>query len=212
MKIACLHTVNSNQALFEAAAAAEGVECRHVVREDLLVRAEQHGGLTDDIRDETARLLLELAENADAVLLTCSTLGPSVQRLGVSTATPVLRVDAALAEAAVGKGGRVVVLCTVSTTVQPTTELFRRVAGDRPLDITVEVVPGAWQALRSGDREACYAAVASAADAWASGGADVVAFAQASMAPAADRCAFARPLVSPSIGMAAAVTAARASI
>jgi hypothetical protein len=127
MKIVCLHTVASNEALFEAAAKAEGVTVTHVLRDDLLRRAEASSGLTAEIRQETAAVLAVLAADADAVLLTCSTLGPSVE--DVSAGVPVLRVDGALAEAAVATTGRLVVLCTVETTVEPTTP--RRLAAVR---------------------------------------------------------------------------------
>ena len=40
--------------------------------------AEQAGGLTDAIAAQTREVLLTLKDNARAVLLNCSTLGPSV--------------------------------------------------------------------------------------------------------------------------------------
>ena len=208
MKIACLHTMASNEILFETAATAQGVEIRHVLRDDLLSRAEAAGGLDAEIRRETAQQLERLAADADAVLLTCSTLGPSVEDVATPGNVPVLRVDGALAEAAVAAAGPLVVLCTVDTTVGPTTALFNTAAAGRPVDMQVAVVPDAWAALKAGDREGYLDAIATAADDHARAGAATIAFAQASMTPAAKRCRIARPLVSPEIGLAAAVTAA----
>ncbi|CAE6766151.1 hypothetical protein [Paraburkholderia haematera] len=81
MRIVCLHTAESNIALFDAAARAKGfeaLELTHVVRADLLAAAEQAGGLTERIAAQTREVLLALRDNAHAVLLNCSTLGPSV--------------------------------------------------------------------------------------------------------------------------------------
>lgn len=86
MRIACLHTAASNAAVFDAACPA-GVRLTHAVRPDLLAAAEAAGGLTPEIAAATAEALRGL--EGDAVLLTCSTLGPA--------AGGALRADAALA-------------------------------------------------------------------------------------------------------------------
>ena len=119
MLLSCLHTADSNVAVFDAALGELGrddVRLRHAVRADLLDRGEREGGLTAAIVAETAAVLGGLAGGADAVLLTCSTLGPAVAHANRS-AVPVLRVDEALARQAVQQGGAIVVLCAVATTV-----------------------------------------------------------------------------------------------
>ena len=209
MRIACLHTVESNVKVFEAAASSlPGVSLSHVVRPDLLKRAEAEGGLTDAIRDEAAELLREMAGGADAVLLTCSTVGPAAERADLLAPVPVLRVDGALATAAVAKAaagkGRVDVLCTVQTTVEPTRALFERVADGTEVAIAMHIAPGAWDAFRAGDVAAYNRLIAEAADALFAKGAEVVAFAQASMAGAAALCGKGTPLTSPGAGLAAA--------
>src|SRR5262245_10403545 len=102
MRIACLHTAESNIAVFDQALAAldrgNTISLRHIVRADLLADAEQAGGLTHDIAAQTRSALEELSGDADAVLLTCSTLGPSIH---ADERAAILRVDAALAEEAV---------------------------------------------------------------------------------------------------------------
>jgi hypothetical protein len=127
LQIACLHTADSNILVFDAAARELGLPSgllRHEVRSDLLLAAEQSGGVTPTIEKETASALLVLSRSANVVLLTCSTLGPVAARLGGTSAVPILRVDAALAGQAVAS----VVLCAVETTVGPTTSLFEEVA------------------------------------------------------------------------------------
>ena len=81
-RITCLHTAQSNNAVFDAALAAAGltgVTLRHEVRADLLAAAERAGGLTRQIEQRTAEALRGLSDGADVVLLTCSTLGPAAE-------------------------------------------------------------------------------------------------------------------------------------
>jgi aspartate/glutamate racemase len=209
MRIACLHTVDSNVPVLEAAASRiPGLTLSHTVRADLLKRAEAAGGLTDAIRDEAAELLGALAADADAVLLTCSTVGPAAERADLLARVPILRVDAALASASVAMAaagkGRVDVLCAVQTTVEPTRALFERVADGTGVTIAMHIAPGAWDAFRAGDAATYHRLVAEAADALYAKGAEVIAFAQASMAAAAALCTGGTPLTSPAAGLAAA--------
>ena len=203
VRVACLHTAASNVAVFDAAARGLAVELHHRVSADLLLRAETAGGLTAAIADDAARLLAELARDADVVLLTCSTVGPAVEKVADAPA-PVMRVDAALADAAVRSGGRVVVLCAVATTIEPTRVLFERAAARTGAAIELRLVPDAWAAFRAGDVGRYHALIAAAADRAFADGADAVALAQASMAGAAALCVRGVPFTSPGAGLAAA--------
>jgi hypothetical protein len=187
--IACLHTAAGNRAVFEAAC-PPGATLTHTLREDLLKDAEAAGGLTDAIADRTARALEALAvPGVDAVLLTCSTVGPGAAR--AKAPVPVLRVDAALAEEATKQGGKVIVLCAVETTVEPTRAIFAEAASRNGAMLDVRLVPGAWAAFRGGDVE----------------GAKAVALAQASMSGAVAMAKGPKPLASPPVGLAAALAA-----
>jgi hypothetical protein len=120
-----------------------------------------------------------------------------------------LRADAALAQRAVEGGGKVVVLCTVSTTLDPTTSLFAQAATRTAANVEVQLVSGAWDRFRADDTAGYLSTIAAAADAAYENGADVVAFAQTSMAGAASLVtAAAKPLATPAIALAAAVHAA----
>jgi hypothetical protein len=209
MRIVCLHTAASNVAVFDAAAQQLGIApgtLHHAVRADLLAAAEQARGLTDEIAEATKQALVALSHEADVVVLTCSTLGPSVQTIGDAAAAPVLRVDAALAAAATRAGGKVVALCAVETTVRPTTQIFAQAATETRATVEVRVVPGAWALFKAGDQTGYLAAIAQAADAAYAEGATMVALAQASMAAAAPLVrARPVPLDSPTAGLAAAL-------
>lgn len=212
MKIACLHSTDSNIAVFEAAAAALGLApgaLRHAVRADLAAAAERAGDLTAEVAAEVSAALIALAGDADAVLLTCSTLGPAVSAAAPHMTVPVLRVDAALADEAVAAGGTVVVLCTAEATIGPTTRLFTAAAAKTGAVIDVRLVDGAWQRFKAGDGDGYLAAIAKAASAARTPGVTAVALAQASMAGAAERVADeVKPLTSPAVGLASAIAAA----
>jgi len=214
VSITCLHTAESNIAVFEAAARAVGLpdgSLRHEVRADLLADAERDGGLTPEIEARTGEVLLALCAGADAVLLTCSTLGPAASSAAHSAPVPVLRVDGALATEAVRDGGKVVALCAVETTVAPTRALFEAAARETGAAVEVRVVPGAWAVFKAGDQNRYLAMIAAASDEASRHGASRVALAQASMAGAADLTREGvRPLTSPTVGLAAALEAASA--
>jgi Asp/Glu/Hydantoin racemase len=218
MRIGCLHTADSNIAVFDTArhetarqsGPLDQATLHHTVRADLLAAAEKAGGLTPEIAEETIMALRSLCEaGADVVVLTCSTLGPVVlkeMQSGIPGVTkiPVLRVDRALAEASVENGGRVVALCAVETTLRPTGDLFELTARATGAQVDIRLVPGAWTLFKAGQREGYLDAIAAAADSAFREGATVVALAQASMAGAVQRCKNGVPLNSPAAGLKAA--------
>ena len=211
-RLSLLHTARSNIEIFETVRRRmrlDGVTLRHRVRADLLAAAEAPGAALAPVLQRAAGELDILAAGADAVLLTCSTLGPAAALARQTAGVPVLRVDQALADEAVREGGRVVVLCAAGTTIAPTRALFEHAALLTGAEIEVRLVPGAWERFRAGDDAGYLALVAEAADLAGREGPVSVALAQASMAGAAALCHEAAPLTSPAVGLAAAVAAAR---
>ncbi len=207
MHLALLHTADSNIDVFESSArmlSVADIRLSHVVRSDLLTRAEQAGGMTPEILAETRAVLLVLADGADAVLLTCSTLGKAVEGLSAVAQKPVLRVDAALAEEAAKAGGQVVVLCAVETTLAPTLDLFRQAFRGSNTTVDVCLVAGAWDRFKAGDKNGYLAMIAEAADKAYDEGATFVALGQSSMSGAAGLVQKGRiPLTSPIAGLKA---------
>ncbi|MEL6793596.1 MAG: Asp/Glu racemase [Pseudomonadota bacterium] len=199
MKIACLHTLEANAALFDAACPPD-VELEHHTREDLLNRSIDAGEATEEIIEETAEALRALA--ADGVLLTCTTIAPAAERANA------VRVDAALAEAAseaAGPGGLIDVLITIHTTEPATREIFERYARRVGAEIRVTLVDGALEKFQARELDAYARMIGAAADA---SDAKVVALAQASMAPGAAH-ATREVLTSPAAGLAAVIKVAR---
>jgi len=207
MRIACLHTAESNVAVFARTAAQRGLTLTHQVRADLLAEAMQAGGVTAEIAARTGNALLDLTNDADAVLLTCSTLGAVADDVAGKASVPVLRVDAALARQAVRNGGKIAVLCAAETTLGPTGALFGKAAQQTGAAIDLRLVPGAWGAFLAGETQQYLAMIAAAADQAFSEGIEGVALAQASMADAAALCRHGTPLSSPSAGLDAIAAA-----
>ncbi|WP_337064847.1 aspartate/glutamate racemase family protein [Rouxiella badensis] len=210
MRIHCLHTAESNIAVFNAAAAQINVPAEvitHHVRSDLLDACEKAGGLTDEICQLTADYLLALSQDADSVVLTCSTLGAAAERAALNSTVPILRVDKALAETALAQGKEIAVLYAVETTRGPTEHLFSQQEGYAQANVRFEWVAGAWDMFKAGNGAGYLQQIAASADKAYEVGADIVVLAQASMAGAAELTQFGTPLTSPICGLRAAVSA-----
>jgi Asp/Glu/hydantoin racemase len=124
---------------------------------------------------------------ADFILVTCSSIGAAVEAAAGLTSVPVLRVDQPMADKAVQTGKRIGVVATLSTTLQPTSDLVKRRAAVAGKTIELETVlcEGAFDALMSGDTATHDAMVAKALREL-SAKTDVIVLAQASMARVAD--------------------------
>jgi Asp/Glu/hydantoin racemase len=148
------------------------------------------------------------ATGAEAVLVTCSSIGEAAEVAAEAVDLPVLRVDQAMVELAVetaaAAGGRVAVLATLESTLGPTERLLRRVAEARPgVQIVSAVVAGAAAARRAGDL-AEHDRLVRAAVERSAGQADVVVLAQASMAAAVDPDGYPATPVLESVGTGSA--------
>jgi aspartate/glutamate racemase len=155
-RIGLIHTVSSLSALFVELAGSllPDVSLINLTDETLLRDAIAAGGLTPSIEQRLARHVEALAmEGADAVMVTCSSLGPAVDTLAAASPLPLLRVDSAMADKAVRAARRVGVLATLPTTMNPTIELVRARAAAIGASVTVvaHLCEGAFAALQDGD-------------------------------------------------------------
>jgi hypothetical protein len=188
-RVALLHTIESNRTVFAAAADALGLSpasLTHEVRPDLREAVDAAGGATPEIEAQTAACLERLSVDAEALVVTCATLGPIVDALPPVGAL-VIRADVALAQAAARAGSAIVVLCAAQGALAANQRLFAAYAGatgTTGASNEVVHVPEVWAAFAAGDMQGAYAASARAADLAYAAGADVVAFAHPWMAPA----------------------------
>lgn len=120
---------------------------------------------------------------ADVIVSTCSSIGEAAEKYAAEHPdVNLLRVDYPMAKYAAENAGKVAVLATLSTTVEPSANLVRTLAKEagREVEIVKSSVPGAFDAMMRGDmEEATRLVVAAAREVCAD--ADVVLLAQASM-------------------------------
>jgi len=110
------------------------------------------------LRKATIRRLIEQigsAEEAgaDAVLVTCSSIGPGATLAQQLFDIPVLRVDEAMAEKAVRQADTIGVLATLRSTLEPTTALLREKAAKagRKVELIECLCEDAFPAVLAGD-------------------------------------------------------------
>jgi Asp/Glu/hydantoin racemase len=160
------------------------LETFHMTDESLIRNTIAAQALTrNTIRRLVTMIGLAHEGGADAVMVTCSSIGPGVKVAREVFDFPVLRVDEPMAESAVQKGKRIGVAATLSTTLEPTIQLIEETAAAR--GHAVEILPclcrGAFEAVLAGDTgrhdSMVTEALASLRDR-----ADVIVLAQASMA------------------------------
>jgi len=161
-----------------------GVDVFHMVDESLIRDTIRAG----ELRKVTIRRLLGMVESAgeagaDAVMVTCSSIGEGVTLAQQVFDFPVIRVDEAMAEAAVRTGERLGVMATLRTTLEPTTALLREKAAamGRRVELVECLCDGAFDAVLTGDT-ATHDRIVTAALLDEMRGVDAVVLAQASMA------------------------------
>jgi len=189
--VALIHTSPSMVPIFKSLAdelLPKGVSVFNMVDESLLC---------DIIRDKccppaTARRLVGHVISADSagasvVLVTCSSMGRAVEASRALVAAKVLRVDEPMADKAVSIGSRIGVVATLPSTLEPTAALIksRAAAAGKTIELTSQVVDGAFDAVISGDG-AKHDALVGAALRELGRKVDVIVLAQASMARVVD--------------------------
>lgn len=183
MQIACLHTAEVHVATFDRLLDDLGYtgERTHRVMPELLARAQADG--LESVEAEVVDQLSELA-SADAVMCSCSTLGPVADQVAVSMDN-VFRIDRPLMEDACGFGQNVLVALCLESTRSGTVALLEKCAAEagRPLAQRVLVCAGAWRFFEQGEMDGFAAEIAQQieADLAEHGKPDCIVLAQASM-------------------------------
>jgi len=126
----------------------------HMVDESLIKDTIRSGRL----RKITIRRLISMIQSAemsgaDAVLVTCSSIGPAISLAQKLFDVPVIRVDEAMAEAAVRAGRKIGVMATLQPTLEPTIALLREKSIEAGLEIEIvaSLCEGAFDAVLAGD-------------------------------------------------------------
>jgi len=165
-----------------------GIKVFNIVDDSLIKNTIACGELTAS----TARRVVNYAGSAeeagaDFILFTCSSIGAAVETAATVTGVPVLRVDQPMADIAVQTGKRIGVIATLSTTLEPTSDLVRRraIAAGKEIELVSKLCEGAFDALMSGDAATHDKKVGDALK-QLSKEVDVILLAQASMARVVD--------------------------
>lgn len=183
------------------------VKTFNIVDDSLIKNTIACGELTAD----TSRRVVNYAGSAqdagaDYILFTCSSIGPAVEAAAGLSHVPVLRVDQPMADKAVQSGKKIGVVATLSTTLNPTSDLVHRraLAAGKEIELVPVLCEGAFEALMSGDAATHDQKVGDALKKL-SNEVDVILLAQASMARVVDTLAEADKkvpiLASPPIAM-----------
>lgn len=188
-RLAVVHTVATLVTLFKQKIATSypDLDTFHVLDESLLqdlIRGGETPGLVSRV---VGQALLAEKAGATAILFTCSSTSPAIDTARQTVGIPMIKIDDAMAQAAVKAGTRIGLVCTASSTVEPSSGLIRKYAGALGRD--VEIVPvleqDAYAAAQRGDRDEHDRILTKAATGLMKD-CDVIVLAQASMAHLAE--------------------------
>lgn len=191
MKVAFLHTAQVHVETFDTLMQelAPGAECQHHVAAELLERAQRNG--LSVVTEATAQILSDLSD-ADAVVCTCSTLGPIADQ-AAQTNPNIIRIDRPLMEVACGKGTNIIVAICLNSTKAATLELLADCASKTGQSIVPRLVfcETAWSHFEAGNMDQFAETIAGDIlfEIELSGRPDCIVLAQASMRVAAPRLA-----------------------
>lgn len=155
-KLALIHTSPTLTPMFTALCSKfmPETDIFHMVDESLIKDTIREGRL----QRATMRRLLGTIESAnmagaDTVMVTCSSMGPAIAIAQQLFDFPVIRIDEAMAEAAVRSGRKIGVMATLRTTLEPTIALLKEKAADagRDIEIVDSLCDGAFDAVLDGD-------------------------------------------------------------
>lgn len=167
-----------------AARVMPDVRILHFVDESTIKNTIAAGHLQKATMRQVIRLVGSTFDaGCDAAMVTCSSIGRAVEMAAELYDQPVLRVDRAMAEQAVASAGRIGVVATLSTTLDPTAELVRRVAAEqgKAIELVPHLCQGAFDAVMAGDG-ATHDRIVGEALTGAMSDVDTIVLAQASMA------------------------------
>lgn len=186
-RITCVHTgMGALPGIMEQKFTEAVGETRfhHILDSGLIGDVIAAGGVTPEIEERLNGLFSAAAgTQPDVVVSTCSSIGEVAERYAAANPdVRMLRVDYPMARYAAENAGRVAVLATLATTVDPSVRLVQRLAAEMGREVTVvsAVAEGAFEAMISGNMDKATECVIRTAREKCMD-ADVVLLAQASM-------------------------------
>ena len=191
-RVAFVHTVGFLVEDFRARMRADvpAADCFHILNESLLQDLLRGAPQPLVYRRVVDQIVLAAETQPDLIVVTCSSTSPAVDIARRIVQQPILKIDDPMASEAARSGPRIGLLCTASSTVEPSSALLHAHAAEQGREITIKTVlrPEAYQALMAGDR-AGHDAILYEAAAELSNEVDVLVLAQASLAHLRDTLA-----------------------
>jgi aspartate/glutamate racemase len=156
--LAIIHTTPATVESLKALAAEilPGYEIINLVDDSILPQLARNGG---DLSQVEGRLLqyAQIASDtgADVILEACSSVGEVVSKMAQTVSIPVVRIDDAMAEAAMQRGQKIGVAATLPTTLNPTKRLLeaKAQAAGKSIVIQTALAESAYRNLMAGDRD-----------------------------------------------------------
>lgn len=134
-----------------------GVEMINIIDDSLLEEALANRGLTPGIISRMADYYQNLQELGCACALNqCSSVGESADIAAKIVRMPIVKIDGPMAKKAAEIGGKVAVIATAISTVEPSSRLVERYAKEAGKDVRVDrcYVEGAYDfLLKTGDKQ-----------------------------------------------------------
>lgn len=132
------------------------VKINNIADDSLIQEVIANNAVTNAVRYRLLNYYMAAA-NSGATLIynTCSSVGAVAEMANLIVKTPVLRIDAPMAEKAVVSGKCIGVIATLPTTLTPTIDLLRRKAAEagQNIELLEGLAEGAFQAGQTGDAE-----------------------------------------------------------
>jgi Asp/Glu/hydantoin racemase len=131
-------------------------EVINFVDDSILPQLAKNGGNVEEVQERLIQYA-KYAEQvgADIILNACSSVGEVVEKAREQLVIPIVRIDEAMAKEAMNRGGKIGVIATLSTTLNPTLKLLQDTARNlgKQLDIKPVLAEEAYERLVNGDKE-----------------------------------------------------------
>ncbi|MGE4282515.1 MAG: aspartate/glutamate racemase family protein [Clostridia bacterium] len=158
-KVAVIHTsfvsVEDLKKLFNEL--VPEVKMINIIDDSLLDEVMSSGGLTEGVTKRICSYAVTAESmGVDAILNQCSSVGEAVDTARKMIKIPYVKIDEPMAEEAVRIGGRISVIATVATTMNPSVRLIEHMAEkkNKKVEIKKHLVDGALDILlKEGNRK-----------------------------------------------------------
>lgn len=157
--VALIHTVQSVMGTFEEklrAGVSQEIKVYNMLDEYLARHPKEVGEFTVENRN---RLFMDIKAQemtgADIIVLTCSTLTPTVDLVKPFVKVPVVAIDDAMGRKGVSLGSRILILATAESTLEPTKQKLKKEAKKAGCNVELswKVLTEAYDAMLSLDMQ-----------------------------------------------------------